>query len=66
MAFYAVYGFVRALAAYARGLRFFLGRGLGCLVARHGWCSAYRNESVFLLRILYRVVRGYASRGFEE
>ena len=34
------------LCQAARGLRFSLGTGLGCLGARHRWCSAYRNEEV--------------------
>ena len=57
---------VGARAAYARGPRLFLGRGLGCLGARHRWRSAYRIEAVFVLHILYGIVPGYTNRGFEE
>ena len=60
------WGSGRGRAAYARGLRFFLGRGLGCLEARHRWRSACRNETVFLLHSLYRIAPSYANRGFEE
>ena len=60
------WGSGRGRAAYARGLRFFLGRGLGCLEARHRWRSACRNEAVFLLHSLYRIAPSYANRGLEE
>ena len=60
------WGSGRGRAAYARGLRFFLGRGLGCLEARHRWRSACRNETVFLLHSLYRIAPSYANRALEE
>ena len=56
----------RILRQGARGLRFFLGAAFGCLWARHRWCSGCRNETSFVLRVLYRVAEGYENRGFEE